>query len=116
MGSVAGCTKAVVLGSSLVVTALLMALALTSPAHSSLAWFSLLPLFWAIRFQGPTTAAFCGGVWGISLYLFSTIGPAPAIPPTLRKGLCSGPLAALASSTRSASSMACDDGAALVAW
>ncbi len=77
MGSVAGCTKAVVLASSLVGTALLMALALTSPAYSSLAWISLLPLFWAIRFRGPTAAAFCGALWGISLYFFCTVGAAP---------------------------------------
>lgn len=83
MGSVAGCTKAVVLASSIVATALLMALALTSPAYSSLAWISLLPLFWAIRFQGPTTAAFCGALWGISLYFFCSVGTAPAIVPTL---------------------------------
>ncbi len=83
IGSVAGCTKAVVLASSLIGTALLMALALTSPAYSSLAWISLLPLFWAIRFRGPTTAAFCGALWGISLYFFSTLGAAPAVAPTL---------------------------------
>lgn len=83
MGSVAGCTKAMVLASSLVGTALLMALALTSPAYSLLAWISLLPLFWAIRFRGPTTAAFCGALWGISLYFFCTVGAAPTIAPTL---------------------------------
>ncbi len=83
MGSVAGCTKAMVLASSLVGTALLMALALRSPAHASLAWISLLPLFWAIRFRGPTTAAFCGALWGISLYFFCTFGAAPAIAPAL---------------------------------
>ncbi len=82
IGSVAGCTKAVVLASSLIGTALLMALALTSPDYSSLAWISLLPLFWAIRSQGPTTAAFSGALWGISLYFFSTVGAAPAVAPT----------------------------------
>lgn len=81
-GQIARCAKVMALASTLIGTALLMALALTSPAYSSLAWISLLPLFWAIRFQGPTTAAFSGALWGISLYFFSTVGAAPAVTPT----------------------------------
>ncbi len=77
IGSVAGCTKAMVLASSLVGTALLLALALASPAYSSLAWISLLPLFWAIRHCRPIVAASCGAIWGLSFYLLSA-GAAPA--------------------------------------
>ena len=76
MGQIAGCTKAMVLASTLVGTALLMALAPTSPAYSSLAWISFLPLFWAIRFQGPTTAAF----------LRRLLGDTPSLPVHRRRG------------------------------
>ena len=77
------CIKATALGVSLVLSALLTAAALRLPDQHWLAWISLLPLFWAIRFRGPTTAAFYGALWGISLYFFSTVGAAPAIAPTL---------------------------------
>ncbi len=64
---------------SLVFSALLTAVALLAPEHHWLGWISFLPLFVAVRWLRPATAALAGGVWGASLYLFTTALPTPAV-------------------------------------
>jgi len=53
--------------------------ALLAPEHHWLGWISFLPLFVAVRWLRPATAALAGGVWGASLYLFTTALPTPAV-------------------------------------
>lgn len=69
---------------SLVISALLMAMAVGSTACSWLAWFGLLPLFWAIRVLRPLSASLAGALWGICFYLFSIFGASLAISPTFQ--------------------------------
>ena len=71
--------KAVSLAVSLTLSALLTAAALRSPDYSWLAWISFLPLFVVVRWLRPATAALAGGLWGTSLYVFSTAGPTPTV-------------------------------------
>ncbi len=49
----------------------MLAVALRNPGFSLLGWFSLLPLFLAIRVLTPRWAAVSAAVWGASLHLFS---------------------------------------------
>ncbi len=56
---------------SLIGAAYLMALAIGSPERPWLGWLTLLPLFVAIRACRPLNALLSGGLWGLSLYLFS---------------------------------------------
>jgi apolipoprotein N-acyltransferase len=77
------CPRVVFLVASLVLSAAVTAAAAQSGQHSWLAWISLLPLFWAIRFLGPLGATLSGALWGGCLYAFLAAGPAPAIPPAL---------------------------------
>ena len=84
------------IGVSLILSALLTAVALRTPDHHWLAWFSFLPLFVAVRWLRPATAALAGGLWGVCLYLFCTAGPTPAadaLAPAI--GLSAGLLALL---------------------
>ncbi len=69
----------VALAGSLVPSAALTAVALRAPEHHWLAWVSFLPLFVAVRWLRPATAALAGGLWGACLYLFCTAGPTPAV-------------------------------------
>ncbi len=78
------CLKATVLVISLVASALLMAMAVSSAAYSWLAWFSLLPLFLAIRVLSPVVAGLAGAIWGVCFYLFSVAFAAHAVSPTLQ--------------------------------
>lgn len=71
------------LGVSLILSALLTATALRNPALHWLAWFSLLPLFQAIRTLRLPLAAPAGGLWGCSVFLFAVAGDTPIIPATL---------------------------------
>ena len=59
---------------SLVVSAYLMSLATRGSGQSWLGWFSLLPLFQAIRVLQPSRAFLCGGLWGFSAYAFGISG------------------------------------------
>ncbi len=65
---------AAVLILSLVAGAYLMAVATASPNCSWLGWFTLFPLFVAIRVQRPLGAMLSGAVWGLCLYLFLPTG------------------------------------------
>ncbi|MBN1392296.1 MAG: hypothetical protein JW947_05775 [Sedimentisphaerales bacterium] len=78
------CIKATTLIVSLVLSALFMAMAVSSNACSWLAWFGLLPLFLAIRVLRPLAAILAGAVWGVCFYFFSGADIAPAISPTLQ--------------------------------
>lgn len=60
----------VFLGTSLVFSALLTAVAVRAPAYHGLAWISLLPLFHAMRSLRLNDAGLAGGLWGLCLYLF----------------------------------------------
>ncbi len=62
--------RVVALTVSLILSALLMAVARSYPTHFWLAWVSLAPLFLAIRSLRPTQAAASGAVWGLSLCWF----------------------------------------------
>ena len=70
--------KAAALIVALVFSALLTAVALRSPDYHGLAWISFLPLFVVVRWLRPAPALLVGGLWGACLYLFITVGPAPA--------------------------------------
>jgi len=76
--------RATVLVISLVLSAMLMVIAVGSAAYSWLAWFSLLPLFLAIRMLRPIVALLAGAVWGICFYFFSAAFAASIISPTLQ--------------------------------
>jgi len=80
----ADCLKATALVISLVLSALLMAVAVGSTACSWLSWFSLLPLFLSIRVLRPVFATLAGAVWGVCFYFFSVTFAAPAISPTFQ--------------------------------
>ncbi len=66
--------KSLALLVSLVVSACVMALAMGTTRFSWLAWFSLLPLFIAMRFWRPVLALPAGAFWGLSLCVFSGFG------------------------------------------
>lgn len=68
----------------LAMAAALMSLAQRSVDAHWLGWVTLVPLFLAIRNLSPARAALAGAFWGGVLCLFSTLGPAASLPPTLR--------------------------------
>ncbi|UCC31791.1 MAG: hypothetical protein JSU86_05840 [Phycisphaerales bacterium] len=75
--------KGAALAGSLVFSTLLTAVGLRTPEYHWLAWISFLPLFVVVGWLRPATPALAGGVWGASLYLFSTAGawaPAQGVP------------------------------------
>lgn len=74
---------AVVLVASLILGAGLAGLALSPPGYSWLAWFSLLPLFLAIRLLAPRTALLAGALWGLCFALVSAAVGVSACSPTL---------------------------------
>jgi len=78
------CLKATALVISLILSALLMAVAVGSTACSWLAWFGLLPLFLAIRVLRPAAATLAGAIWGVCFYFFSVAFAAHAISPTFQ--------------------------------
>lgn len=55
-------------------SAFVMALSLGSPGGSWLGWFSLSPLFIAIRVLRPRQAMLAGGLWGLCLSVFLEAG------------------------------------------
>ena len=67
--------KAVALFVGLLVSAFLMSVALRSQAGGLLAWFTLIPLFLAIRLLAPGRAFLGGAFWGLCLFLFCTGSP-----------------------------------------
>ncbi|MHC4697953.1 MAG: hypothetical protein ACYTFA_14565 [Planctomycetota bacterium] len=74
--------KGVGLGVSLVLSAMLTAVALRLPDYHWLAWISFLPLFVAVRSLRPTAAALAGGLWGGCLYAFFMAAPTPPLAAT----------------------------------
>lgn len=78
------CLKAAGLVISLILSALLMAVAVGSTVCSWLAWFGLLPLFLSIRMLRPVSATLAGAIWGVCFYFFSVTFAAPAISPTFQ--------------------------------
>ncbi len=75
---------------SLVLSALLTAVALRAPECHWLAWFSFLPLFVAVRSLRPLQAVLAGGIWGGSLYVFATAGLDP-VAGALASGMSPSP-------------------------
>lgn len=69
---------------ALVASAYLMAAALGFEGYRWAAWFSLLPLFAAVRMLRPREATVWGGFWGFCLFLFSVTLARTAIPPTVQ--------------------------------
>lgn len=67
-----GARGAILLVASLMVSAFLLSVSIGSPSHGWLGWLTLPPLFLAIRYVAPAGAAVCGGVWGASLFVFSS--------------------------------------------
>lgn len=70
----------------LVVSALVMILAATTPRYQWVGCVALLPLFNAIRVQSPVRAGFDGAIWGLSLFAFATLLGATRIPFDLLSG------------------------------
>ena len=67
-------------GAGALIAALVVSARLTSSSGLPdtpvwLGWFSLLPLFLALRLGSPVTAFWAGVLWGISLHLFSCAEP-----------------------------------------
>ncbi len=71
--------KGSALGVLLVPSALLTAVAVGSVDYSWFAWFSLLPLFLAIRVLSPAVAALAGAFWGGCFYLFLVAVAVPSL-------------------------------------
>lgn len=65
---------ACVMVGALVVSAFLMAVAVSSPKHWWLGWVTLLPLFQAVRVLSPLRSASAGALWGASFFAFSIAG------------------------------------------
>jgi apolipoprotein N-acyltransferase len=65
---------AIAIAVSLVLSAYLTSLSMAGPSASWLAWISLVPLFWTIKFLRPRHALHGGMLWGVSLYLFAAAG------------------------------------------
>lgn len=61
------------LGLSLVGSAYLMAVAVSSTDHAWLGWLSLSPLLLSIRYASPLRALACGLLWGSALWLFAVL-------------------------------------------
>jgi len=68
------------LATALGLSALLTAVAITYPDCHWLAWFSLMPLFVAIRRLSSGWATWCGALWGGGIAFFASILPGGAIP------------------------------------
>ncbi len=75
--------RAAVLVLSVIAGAYVMALAVESPKHWWLGWVTLLPLLLCIRVLSPFRAMLAGGVWGLSLFVFSVGATETQIAPTL---------------------------------
>ena len=71
--------KAAALTGALLGGAYLMAAVIASSGHASLGLVSLVPLFLVIRLWRPVRALLAGGLWGASLWVFSTTEAGPAI-------------------------------------
>lgn len=56
------------LAALLTISAAMTAFACTSPTLGITAWFSLLPLFLAVRILRPSEALIAGGLWGLALF------------------------------------------------
>jgi len=65
---------------SLPLGAWLMAAVAGPTRQAWLGWFSLLPLFFAIRYWRPTAATLGGGLWGLAVYVFSVSRPEAGVP------------------------------------
>lgn len=69
--------ETIVLCTSLIASAYLVAIAVSWPQFTWVAWLALLPLFVAVRIHHPLRAMLFGALWGVTLYYFLT-GNAPA--------------------------------------
>ncbi len=67
---------------SIVLSAWLMWLSMTSHVGPWAGWISLAPLLVTIRFARPVPAGCCGVLWGLSLYLVSLTYGSPVTPLT----------------------------------
>ena len=77
-----GAGKGVTLALALLLSAYLMAVAVGTAGHPWLAWTSLIPLFFAIRWLRPLLALGSGVFWGAGLFLFSTTAVPTEVPAT----------------------------------
>ena len=75
--------KVVALFVGLLVSAFLMAVALRSQTGGLLAWFTLVPLFLAVRLLAPGRAFLGGAFWGLCLFLFCACSPDAPVGRTL---------------------------------
>lgn len=73
-----GYVRPAVLILSLVISAYLNAVGVSSDAYVWLAWFTLVPLFAAIKLCNPLKSMLCGALWGSTLYVCS-IAPGDGI-------------------------------------
>ncbi len=64
---------------SLVGAALLMSLALSSASNQWLGLITLVPLLWCMRILSPSRACLAGGLYGLSLAVFSGLGSHPSL-------------------------------------
>ncbi|MFC1475555.1 hypothetical protein ACFLQW_00960 [Candidatus Zixiibacteriota bacterium] len=69
---------------SLSLSAMLMAIAISSPDHGWMAWICLLPLFLAIQILSPLGAGIAGAFWGLCFYIFAVIVIGGTISPSLK--------------------------------
>jgi len=74
--------RGMMLAASLTGGAILMSLALTSPKFWWLGWFTLVPLFLAIRLLSPAKASICGAFWGLAFYATSVAMADARVPHT----------------------------------
>ena len=77
-----GVGKGLTLALALMLSAYLMAVAVGSAEHPWLAWTSLIPLFFAIRWLRPLIALGCGVLWGAGFFGFSTTVVSTEVPAT----------------------------------
>ena len=68
---------------SLVAAGVLTGESVSVYAHTWLSWFALIPVFIAIRFLTPALAAFCGAVWGFSVFAYSAFSGGTVFEPTM---------------------------------
>ncbi len=86
-GSAATWVKAIGLGTTLALSAYLMAVAIQSPTVWWLGWVTLLPLMLAIRVLRPTDALLAGSFWGICFYAVSLTADGALFAPASSRAL-----------------------------
>lgn len=68
-----GYVRAAALILSLVISAYVNVVGISSDAYLWLTWFTLVPLFAAIKFCNPLKSLLCGGLWGLTLCVCSVV-------------------------------------------